>query len=259
VIFSKAKRSGITLIEVIVVMGLLLMLAAMLAPFFARTRGQAAQLQAANNLRQIGIAVHNHSDNYKRLPPTAGVGPNGRRGSALYHVLPFVEQLQLYDRGTVWEGDSIGVVVPIYLDQRDTTAPGNKYQDWLATSSYAANWLAFKRGEAGIHNGFPDGTSNTIMFAERYQVCNDTPCAWAYDELYYWAPMIGYYSLEKFQTLPKNVDCNPALAQALDSSAALVVMADASTRRLGDKLSSSTWYRALDPNDGLPNGPDFDD
>src|SRR5262245_42968172 len=120
---SIAKRSGITLIEIIVVMGLLLMLAAMLTPFFARIQGRAAQVQAANDLRHLAIAVHAHSDSYKRLPPTAGVGPNGRRGSAFYHLLPFVEQMQLYERGTAWEGDSIGVVIPIYLDQRDTTAP----------------------------------------------------------------------------------------------------------------------------------------
>jgi hypothetical protein len=258
-ISSRAKRPGITLIEIIAVLGLLLMLAAMLAPALFRVRGQAARSQSMNNLRQIGIAVHNHSDSYNRLPPTAGRGPGGRSGSVLYHLLPFVEQGPLYNRGAVWEANTVGMLVPVYLDPRDTTSPGNKYRGWLATSSYAANWLAFKHGETSIGNGFPDGTSNTIMFTERYQVCNDTPCAWAYDQLYYWAPMIGYYSVDKFQPAPQADACDPAVAQALDSSGALVIMVDASVRTFGSSVSPRTWYRALDPADGFPNGPDFDD
>ena len=56
------------------------------------------------------------------------------------------------------------------------------------------------------------------MFAQRYQMCNDSPCGWGYASLYYWAPMFGYYSQAKFQNAPTQTECDPALAQSIGSS-----------------------------------------
>ena len=58
-------------------------------------------------------------------------------------------------------------------------------------------------GTASIPRTFRDGTSNTIVFAERYQMCNGTPCAWGYSSLYTWAPMFAYYTKGKFLGGPK--------------------------------------------------------
>lgn len=76
-----------------------------------------------------------------------------------------------------------GTVVPIFLDPQDKTSPADRiYQDWLATTNYAANWLMFRDCDMTFV-GIPDGTSNTIMFTTRYQVCGDVPTAWAYNRL----------------------------------------------------------------------------
>src|SRR5262249_1726213 len=157
-------------------------------------RGAAARTVANNNVRQVGIAVHNYDSAFRKLPPAVGKGPQGQVGSLHYHLLPFIEQAALHQQGPVWEADTIGTVVPVYLDPRDKSAPDNHYDQWLATTNFAASWLVFRNGTKGIPNTFLDGTSNTIMFAERYQVCNGTPSAWGYDRLYSWAPIFAYYS-----------------------------------------------------------------
>lgn len=259
-ISAKAKRSGITLIEIVAVLGLLLMLAAMLVPFLARVRLSAARSQGMNNLRQIVLSVHNYADQYRRIPPTVGNGVDGRHSTILYHLLPFIEQGPLYNRGSPWEAGTIDVVVPTYIDPRDPTAPpGHKYQGWLATTNYAANWLAFKNVPQGFPAAFPDGTSNTIAFTQRYQVCNDMPCAWAYDRLYHWAPMIGYYSVGKFQTMPQGAACDPAVAQAFDEGGILLATADGAVHTVNDRVSPQTWHHALTPDGGEPIGQDFFD
>ena len=101
----------------------------------------------------------------------------------------------------------------------------------------------------------PDGTSNTLMFAERYQMCNDNPCAWGYSQMYYWAPMFAYYSHGKFQMRPSQKECDPALAQAIDPGGITVAMCDGSSRTFSDNLSPRTWQLLCDPADGqvIPN------
>jgi hypothetical protein len=51
------------------------------------------------------------------------------------------------------------------------------------------------------------------MLTERYQMCHDTPCAWGYPGIYYWAPMYAHYSQGRFQATPSQKDCDPALPQ----------------------------------------------
>ena len=58
-----------------------------------------------------------------------------------------------------------------------------------------------KEGKMTFGN-ITDGTSNTLMFAQRYQICNGQPTAWGYPTLYRWAPIFAYYSDGKFQSAP---------------------------------------------------------
>ncbi len=252
-----SRRLGVTLIEIIVVLAILLLLLGALVPVMHRLWGQAERMQGQNNLRQIGIAAHNFHDAHGRVPPIAG-DAGGTAGSLLYHLLPYIEQDNLYRQGSVWASGTISVRVPVYVDARDPSAPAdNKFDNWLATSNYAGSWLVFKNGDRRIAN-ITDGTSNTLMFAERYQVCNGTPCGWGYDGLYYWAPVFGYYSAAKFQTAPKASECNPALAQALQPGGINVAMCDGSVRHAGDRISPETWHHVLTPDGGEVVNPDFE-
>src|SRR5262249_34946086 len=155
-------------------------------------------------------------------------------GSILFHFLPYLEQDALHRKGSVWTDNTIGTPLRIFLDGRDKSAPpGNRFDDWLATCNFAANWMCFKDGKQRFPATFLDGTSNTIVFAERYQMCNGQPTSWGYDQLHYWSPVFAYYSVGKFQVAPDQRDCDPALAQALDPSGIHVGMGDGSVRRLG--------------------------
>src|SRR5437868_3073179 len=100
----------------------------------------------------------------------------------------------------------IGFLFALFMPAVDVVRKqaDRRVECWLATTNYAGNWLVFKTGDNRFPAAIPDGTSNTIGFTERYQVCNGTPCGWGYDRVYYWAPMTAYYSDGKFQVTPRD-------------------------------------------------------
>ena len=251
-------RRGFTLIDLAVAVGFLLFLLAVLAPFVFRLFRQRQAVDSQNNLRQIMLAVHNYHENHAVLPPIAGKGNGQVHGSILFHLLPYIEQANLFEQGQVWEAGTISQPIGVFVHPPDKTAPrGNKFDDWLATSNYAASWLVFKSGGGKLQQ-IADGTSNTIFLAERYQVCNAQPCAWAYDKLYHWAPVFAYYSTDKFQHQPAAEQCDPALPQSLSAAGINVGMGDGSVRLVGPAISPSTWHAALTPDGNDILGQDWE-
>lgn len=255
------RRPGFTPLELVVTMTLLLMQFSFLIPLVERVRQAASDAQSRNNLKQLALACHNHNDVFGNLPPITGkVGDY--TGTIHYHLLPFVEKQDLFKKsnGSVWNNGVGGQVISLFLDDRDTTGGADhKFNDWLATTNYAANWMTFKTGACRIPNTFTDGCSNTMIFAQRYQICNDTPTAWGYGALYTYAPMFAYYSQGKFQSAPRQADCDPTLPQSLVPSAILVALADASVRPVTPSISPETWWWATHPSDGHPLGGDWND
>jgi type II secretory pathway pseudopilin PulG len=258
------KRRGFTIIELLVIIALILLLLAFLLPAVARLRLAAASSSSQNNLRQMAIAVHNYHDSFGKMPPGLGVGKvNNAEGPLHFHILPFIEQdnvfkkaLSVDGKGGPWNNGVYGTVVAVYLDPNDKSAPpGNRYEGWLATTNYAGNWLVFHKGDKSFAN-IPDGTSNTFMFATRYQMCNGQPTAWGYPEAYYWAPLFAYYSTARFQMNPTPEACDPALAQSI-AGAMHIAMCDGSSRELNASLSPRTWRLLCEPADGMVLDNDF--
>jgi type II secretory pathway pseudopilin PulG len=253
------------MIELLVILAVLAFLVGLLVPAIQQVRRAAARTQSLNNLKQMGIAIHNINDVYGKLPPVVGSFPvkNDKAGTLFFHILPFIEQQNVFQQadGDVRKKETYRVIIPVYLNPMDKSAPtNNRYKGWLATSSYAGNWMVFGHtdgGTARIPQTFPDGTSNTIAFAERYQMCHGTPCAWGYSSLYTWAPMFAFYNKGKFQNAPKQNDCNPVLPQSTDSAGIQVALGDGSARTVKQTISSETWWNATDPADGNPLGPDW--
>jgi prepilin-type N-terminal cleavage/methylation domain-containing protein len=203
------SRRGFTLIELLVVMAIIAILIGLLLPAVQKVRETASNLQSTNNLKQLGLALHNMGSNndggslapgYGYFPntvnaTTVGATASGSRGTLLFHLLPFIEQETLWKSlavaGTAGAHDSMtggvggtggkGWPIKVFIAPLDPT------QDYTADfTSYRANGLVFFQGPNGpgdtgpygslpnrgpkLSSSFPDGVSNTVAFAEGYAV-----------------------------------------------------------------------------------------
>src|SRR5262249_3219500 len=175
---TRQRRHGFTLIELLVVIAIIGVLIGLLVPAVQKVREAAARTQTLNNLKQLGLASHNCNDTYRRLPPMWGPWNGAAQGTTHFYLLPFVEQDNLYRRAGGNSFTVLGVAVPPSLSPSDFATSDGKGPDGSAVGNYAANYRVFGNtatgswdGMARIPGAFPDGTSNTLLFATKYGAC----------------------------------------------------------------------------------------
>jgi prepilin-type N-terminal cleavage/methylation domain-containing protein/prepilin-type processing-associated H-X9-DG protein len=99
------QRRGFTLVELLVVIAIIGILIALLLPAVQAAREAARRSQCTNNLKQIGLGLHNFHDSKKRFPPGALSDTGDRFGTPewayfLYQALPYLEQGAIHDKFT---------------------------------------------------------------------------------------------------------------------------------------------------------------
>lgn len=186
--FSRSWRRGFTLVELLVVIAIIGVLVALLLPAVQAAREAARRSQCSNNLKQIGLAMHNYVDVHKVFP--AGSFPD-TKVNAWPMLLPFIEQSTVYDTWdfTLNTNDTSTVnteakntIISTYICPSTTrTAPHTTDGGGGARHNYATN-----NGTRHLHstnqtnwdgicnygsriglNHITDGTSNVFMAGEK--------------------------------------------------------------------------------------------
>ena len=157
-------RRAFTLIELLVVIAIIAILIALLLPAVQQARESARRTQCKNNLKQLGLALHNYHDVSGQFPPghlanfDAAVGPTWtatNKGSWMIRILPYIDQAPLFNQIEFGTNTDLDVQtfpgttkrfttqpIPGYMCPSETapTIRGNANTDGRAKSNYAMNY-----------------------------------------------------------------------------------------------------------------------
>jgi prepilin-type N-terminal cleavage/methylation domain-containing protein len=170
-----AKRSGFTLLELIVVLAIIAVLIGLILPAVQVARESAARTASLNNLRQIGLGLQNYASTHDGHVPgihsliAEPISDEGDQ-AILDTLVPYIDRQAIVPLpGTVTSDEA--VLVSQYPFRKVFMSPGDPTLSLAkpdgGPTSYVANIRAFV-GKPPLASGFPDGTSTTLAFCERY-------------------------------------------------------------------------------------------
>jgi prepilin-type N-terminal cleavage/methylation domain-containing protein len=194
---ASSRPLGFTLIELLVVIAIIAVLIALLLPAVQQAREAARRSQCKNNLKQIGVALHNYHDVHNFFPPAKIWGNETQcqswvRGNSMswrVMILPYVDQAPLYNQMNFSEWIQCRVLSPSTIASAKTKVlpayicPSDPTKAISSANTAGANYAAMASAASTYHGSnqgglpytaartadFSDGLSNTVMVAEVFR------------------------------------------------------------------------------------------
>lgn len=178
------RKRAFTLIELLVISSATVLLVAVAMPGILQARQRAREENCKNNLKQLGLAMHNYHDVYNSFPPAWCARHTNADSQSWYGwqcaLLPYIEQANLYSqinfhtpewttlppklqvqgRGKSTEAEIPRMEIAFYLCPQDSTGGTNPFCDGYGTSNYSGNFgseLLPRWYESGSEQFWPGG------------------------------------------------------------------------------------------------------